>query len=68
MVQLRLPENSRIKPGKVYKARQPSPTLKVFQVYRWNPGTPDNPTYDTFEIDLATCGSMVLDALIKYKR
>ena len=68
MVQLRLPENSRIKPGKTYKAIQPSPTLKVFQVYRWNPDTPGNPTYDTFEIDLATCGSMVLDALIKYKR
>lgn len=67
MVQLRLPENSRIKPGRTYKADQPSPTLKVFQVYRWNPDTSHNPTYDTFEIDLATCGTMVLDALIKIK-
>lgn len=67
MVQLRLPENSRVKPGKVYKADQPSPTLKVFQIYRWNPDTPDNPTYDTFEVDLANCGTMVLDALIKIK-
>lgn len=67
MVQLRLPENSRIKPGKLYKANQPSSTIKSFQIYRWNPDNPDNPTYDTFEIDLATCGNMVLDALIKIK-
>jgi succinate dehydrogenase / fumarate reductase iron-sulfur subunit len=67
MVQLRLPEKSRVKPGKVYKENQPSSSLKVFQVYRWNPGTPDHPTYDQFEIDLAACGPMVLDALIKIK-
>jgi len=67
MVQLRLPENSRIKPGKVYKTNQGSSTIKTFQIYRWNPDTPDNPTYDLFEIDLANCGTMVLDALIKIK-
>ena len=67
MVQLRLPENSRIKPGKTYKADKRSKTLKIFQVYRWNPDAPDNPTYDTFEIDLTTCGPMVLDVLIKIK-
>ncbi len=67
MVQLRLPENSRINPGKVYKADAPSTTVKAFQIYRWNPDTPDNPAYDTFEIDMATCGPMVLDALIKIK-
>lgn len=67
MVQIRLPENSRIKAGKFYKADQPSSTLKTFQIYRWNPDNPDNPTYDSFEIDLASCGMMVLDALIKIK-
>ena len=67
MVQLRLPENSRIKPGKTYKVNHASPTIKTFQIYRWNPDTPDNPTYDHFEIDLANCGAMVLDALIKIK-
>lgn len=67
MVQLRLPENSRIKPGKIYKTVQPSATTKVFQIYRWNPDTPNNPTYDHFEIDLSKCGPMVLDALIKIK-
>jgi succinate dehydrogenase / fumarate reductase, iron-sulfur subunit len=67
MVQLRLPENSRIKQGKVYKADPSSTTIKVFQIYRWNPDKPDNPTYDNFEIDLSKCGPMVLDALIKIK-
>lgn len=67
MVQLRLPENSRIKPGKVYKVKQASSSPKTFKIYRWNPDTPDNPTYDLFEIDLANCGTMVLDALIKIK-
>ncbi len=43
MVQLRLPENSRIKAGNVYKADKPSPTVKTFQIYRWNPDDPDNP-------------------------
>lgn len=67
MVQLRLPPHSRIKPGKAYKAAPGSTTLKTFQIYRWNPDTPDHPTYDTFEIDLAKCGPMVLDVLIKIK-
>lgn len=67
MVQLRLPKNSRPKPGKTYKAEKPSPTLKTFQVYRWNPDLPENPSYDTFELDLSSCGPMVLDALIKIK-
>jgi len=67
MVQLRLPPNSRIKQGKIHKANKPSTTLRTFQVYRWNPDMPDNPRYDTFEIDLAACGTMVLDALLKIK-
>lgn len=67
MVQLRLPPNSRIQKGKAYKAEKPVTTLKTFQVYRWNPDTPDNPRYDTFEVDLAACGTMVLDALLKIK-
>jgi succinate dehydrogenase / fumarate reductase iron-sulfur subunit len=77
MVQLRLPENSRIKPGKVYKEKLPATQIKPsqnrlahvkdFQIYRWNPDNPENPTYDTFEVDMSTCGPMVLDVLIKIK-
>ena len=40
---------------------------KSFKVYRWNPDDGENPRLDTYEIDLKTCGPMVLDALIKIK-
>ena len=38
-----------------------------FKVYRWTPDDGKNPTIDTYEVDLDTCGPMVLDALIKIK-
>ncbi|MCH8189483.1 MAG: succinate dehydrogenase iron-sulfur subunit [Proteobacteria bacterium] len=41
--------------------------MRKFHVYRWNPEDGKNPTVDTFEVDLDTCGPMILDALIKIK-
>ena len=38
-----------------------------FKIYRYDPERRQNPRVDTFEIDLADCGPMVLDALIKIK-
>src|SRR3569833_1353505 len=72
MVELMLPKNSRVKKGKVWPAekaangRKPKRT-KEFKVYRYNPETGDNPTVDTYSVDLDSCGPMVLDALIKIK-
>ncbi|XP_019961327.1 succinate dehydrogenase [ubiquinone] iron-sulfur subunit, mitochondrial [Paralichthys olivaceus] len=44
------------------------PRIKKFQVYRWDPDTSgDKPRMQTYEIDLNTCGPMILDALIKIK-
>merc|ERR1712012_1124185 len=41
---------------------------KKFAVYRWNPDKPgDKPKMQEYEVDLNTCGPMVLDALIKIK-
>uniref|UniRef100_A0A8C7KBU5 Succinate dehydrogenase [ubiquinone] iron-sulfur subunit, mitochondrial n=1 Tax=Oncorhynchus kisutch TaxID=8019 RepID=A0A8C7KBU5_ONCKI len=49
-------------------ATAPQPRIKKFQVYRWDPDTVgDKPRMQTFDIDLNTCGPMVLDALIKIK-
>uniref|UniRef100_A0A673KX07 Succinate dehydrogenase [ubiquinone] iron-sulfur subunit, mitochondrial n=1 Tax=Sinocyclocheilus rhinocerous TaxID=307959 RepID=A0A673KX07_9TELE len=49
-------------------APAPEPKIKRFQIYRWDPDTPgDKPRMQTYEIDLNTCGPMVLDALIKIK-
>jgi len=39
----------------------------MFRVYRWSPDDDSNPRIDTYEVDLDTCGPMVLDALIKIK-
>jgi succinate dehydrogenase / fumarate reductase, iron-sulfur subunit len=67
MVEFRLPPNSRIQTGKTHKAPQGAKNVRVFQVYRWDPDSPNNPRYDSFEIDMDSCGPMVLDALIKIK-
>lgn len=44
------------------------PALKKFQIYRWNPDTPEvEPQMKTYEVDLNQCGPMVLDAILKIK-
>ena len=67
MVQLRLPVNSRIAAGHVWPRPSDGIRPKSFKVYRWNPDDGQNPCLDTYEIDLDTCGPMVLDGLIKIK-
>lgn len=67
MVELTLPKNSRInKNGKTYKAREGAEEVRTFRVYRYDPSTPDNPSIDTYEVDVSNV-SMVLDGLIKIK-
>ncbi len=67
MVEFRLPKNSRMKSGKTHKAPAGAKKVKRFKVYRWSPDDSENPRMDTYEVDLASCGPMVLDALIKIK-
>ncbi len=38
---------------------------KQFDIYRWDPETGENPRLDTYHVDLADCGPMVLDALFE---
>src|SRR3569833_2788498 len=67
MVALTLPKNSRITgKGRDHKASG-AKRVKRFKIYRYDPDSGENPRYDHFEIDLDTCGQMVLDALIKVK-
>ncbi|MGH8140764.1 MAG: succinate dehydrogenase iron-sulfur subunit [Steroidobacteraceae bacterium] len=66
MAEFRLPENSRIRPGRHYKcagAAEP----RTFRIYRFEPDSGENPRVDTFELDMKGCGPMVLDALIQIK-
>ncbi len=67
MVEFTLPRNSKLRDGKTHKAADGAANVKSFHVYRWDPEDEENPRLDTYEIDLDTCGPMVLDALIKIK-
>jgi succinate dehydrogenase (ubiquinone) iron-sulfur subunit len=45
-----------------------APRMKTVKIYRWNPEEAGSkPRMQRYEIDLNTCGPMVLDALIKIK-
>ncbi|MSO68702.1 MAG: succinate dehydrogenase iron-sulfur subunit [Alphaproteobacteria bacterium] len=67
MAEFRLPKNSTVKPGKHHDAPSGAKKSRRFKIYRWNPDLAENPRTDTYDIDLAACGPMVLDALIKIK-
>src|SRR6266404_2415069 len=67
MVQLSLPKNSAMIEGKTFIASSGATRVKTLRVYRWSPDDDSNPRIDTYEVDLDTCGPMVLDALIKIK-
>ncbi len=67
MVELALPKNSVVQKGKTCKAAENATNIRVFEVYRWNPESGQNPSIDTYEIDMDKCGPMVLDALLKIK-
>ena len=67
MVELTLPRNSRVGPGRTYKAPPTATRTKNFKIYRWSPDDGGNPRIDTYEVDLDRVGPMVLDALIHIK-
>ena len=66
MAEFSLPKNSKIQPGKHFPAKD-AKKPRTFRVYRWNPDDGQNPRIDTYEVDMAACGPMVLDALLKIK-
>jgi len=67
MAEFTLPKNSKIKAGKHHPAKDGAKDIRTFRVYRWNPDDGENPRIDSYDVDMATCGPMVLDALIKIK-
>ena len=67
MVQLTLPKNSRIMRGKTWPKPEGANNLRVFNIYRWSPDDTENPSLDTYFVDIDNCGPMILDALIKIK-
>ena len=67
MAEFTLPANSKVKAGKKHPAAKTAKKPKTFKIYRWTPDDGKNPSIDTYEVDMDTCGPMVLDALIKIK-
>jgi succinate dehydrogenase / fumarate reductase iron-sulfur subunit len=68
MAEFRLPANSRISgEGRVHKAPPGATNVRTFRIYRFDPDAGSNPRVDSYEVDMASCGPMVLDALIKIK-
>jgi succinate dehydrogenase / fumarate reductase, iron-sulfur subunit len=67
MAEFTLPKNSKIKPGKTHAAPANAKKTRTLKIYRWSPDDSENPHIDSFTIDTAKCGPMVLDALIHIK-
>lgn len=44
-----------------------SPLNKEFQVYRWDPDNAGKPNYQSYDVDINSCGPMMLDVLFKIK-
>ncbi|MCH7509224.1 MAG: succinate dehydrogenase iron-sulfur subunit [Proteobacteria bacterium] len=67
MVQLTLPANSKVRKGETHTAADAVGDVRRLLVYRYDPDKQDNPRMDSYEVDMDSCGPMVLDALIKIK-
>ncbi len=67
LMKFSLPQNSRIVKGKTWHAAKETTSVRKFHVYRWDPDTADQPRIDTYEVDMDSCGPMLLHALIKIK-
>ena len=67
MAEFTLPKNSKVQKGTKYPAKADAKNVRTFRVYRWNEEDGQNPHIDEYEVDMSTCGPMVLDALIKIK-
>ena len=67
MVELTLPKNSRMQPGKTWAKPAGATRMQEFRVYRWNPDDSANPRIDIYHVDRDDCGPMILDGLIWIK-
>jgi len=69
MVEFTLPSNSQIDraAGKTFRAPAGAKQVRSFRIYRFDPASGQKPRIDTYELDMAECGPMVLDALLKIK-
>jgi succinate dehydrogenase / fumarate reductase, iron-sulfur subunit len=68
MAEFLLPPGSRINNnGTTHAAPAGAQSVRKFRIYRFDPDASQAPRIDTYELDMSSCGPMVLDALIKIK-
>ena len=67
MVQLTLPQNSKVRKGREWPKPDGAKKLKRFRIYRYSPEAGGNPHWDTYWVDMDKCGPMVLDVLFWIK-
>ncbi len=65
MVNLNLPDNSKIMPGKTHGVDGPDKI--IFNIYRWNREDNKNPRVDKYFVEKKKLGPMTLDALMFIK-
>ncbi|MFN5746379.1 MAG: succinate dehydrogenase iron-sulfur subunit [Methylococcaceae bacterium] len=62
-----LPANAKVVRGQHHPAPAGAVDTRRIEIYRYDPDSGQNPRLDSYEIDLAHCGPMVLDALLTVK-
>src|SRR6266567_3206098 len=67
MALLQLPAGSQVRTGTWHRAPGQSAHARRLRIYRFNPDSDHNQRIDTYEIDVAACGPMILDMLIHIK-
>ena len=67
MVEFALPKNSQVTKGRHMPAPAGAKKVRTFKIYRYDPENGQNPRWDTYDVDVGSCGPMVLDALIFIK-
>ena len=67
MAEFTLPKNSKIQKGRHFESANGASNVRRFAVYRYDPDSGENPRVDTYDVDMDSCGPMILDALIKIK-
>ena len=67
MAEFRLPSNSIVGPGKHFPAPEGATNTRTVKVYRYDPDSGKNPHIDSYDVDMDSCGPMVLDAILKIK-
>jgi succinate dehydrogenase / fumarate reductase iron-sulfur subunit len=68
MVQLTLPQNSKVKKGaRIEAVPEGAKSVRTFRIYRYDPDTGENPRWDEYVIGVDEIRPMILDAMIHIK-